>query len=187
MRKKDEAIKAAIAEHLREFLASRPDVPVMVISCSEVFWDRLGHDYLEEPLDPPLVRSGHPFKLDDLESVAYASLSAAVLVDHLMQQFRKRYRRKQVPKVARDEYIKFAMDIYHPRASEHSIKERIRLRRTDIFLGGLGCLDEEPGSGELAPVSKELAPTNSISPSDNRPEVEEMSVRAIKIIAGRLS
>lgn len=186
MRKKDEAIKAAIAEHLREFLASRPDVPLMVISCSEVFWDRLANDYLTEPLPPPLVRSGHPFELDDLGSVAYASLSAAVLVDHLTEQFRKRFRRKHVPEVARDEYINFAMDIYRT-ASKHSIKERIRLRKKDIFVGGLGCVDEEHGSPGLAPVTKELAPANSISPSDNSSEVEEMGVRAMQIIVGRLS
>lgn len=102
MRKKYEAIKAATAEHLREFLASRPDVPVLVISCSEVFWDRLGHDYPGGPLPPPPVRSGHPFQLNDLESVAYASLSAAVLVEHLMQQFLDRNpKKKRVPEVAR--------------------------------------------------------------------------------------
>lgn len=73
VKEKNEAIKTAIAQHLQEFLASRPDVPLMVISCSEVFWDRLAHDYLTEPLPPPPVRPGHPFDLDDLGSVAYPS------------------------------------------------------------------------------------------------------------------
>lgn len=54
-------------------------------------------------------------------------------------------------------------------------------------LGGLGCLDEANGSGELAPVSKELAPVNSISSSHKHADVEEVSVRAIQILVGRLN
>lgn len=180
-------LKEAIAEHLREFLAARPSVPLMTATCSPEFWDQLCSDLEQPTLPPPSVRRGHPFELDDRESVAYASLAAALLVDHLMQQFRKRYGSNRVPNPARDAYIVFATDIY-PKASRHSILERIRLRKKDAFSGGLGYDDADTGGGqELTPVNEELAPANSMPDSGNHPEIEEQSARAILILLKRSS
>ena len=135
-------LKEAIDCHLRDFLASRPSAPLVTVTCSPDFWDQLASD-LDVPLpSPPSIRRGHPFELDDGNRVAYASLAAALQVDILMQQFRERYCISYVPKQARDAYIELAMDLY-PKASKHSINERIRLRKKTIFEGGLSYLDEE--------------------------------------------
>ena len=137
-------LKEAIDCLLRDFLASRPSAPLRTVTCSLEFWDQIASE-LDVPLpppSPPSIRRGHPFELDDGNTAAYASLAAALQVDTLMQQFRERYCISYVPKQARDAFIELAMDLY-PKASKHSINERIRLRKKTIFEGGLSYLDEE--------------------------------------------
>lgn len=181
VKQKKEALKVAIAEHLHDFL-TRPEIPLVTAECSPEMWEQISSFYGIPPMPPQSVRPGHPFELDQ-NSVARESLAAASLVAHLTQQFRKRFRRNNVPAAAKDAYMEFALGIY-PRASRHTIKERIRLRKTDVFLGGLGYLDERH---ELTPANKELAPANSISAPDIASDVEEESSRAILMIFGRLS
>ena len=71
-------------------------------------------------------------------------------VDTLMQQFRERYCIRYVPKQARYVFIELAMDLY-PKASKHSINERIRLRKKTIFEGGLSYLDEKKSTRGISP------------------------------------
>lgn len=183
MQRKKEALYEAIANHLREFLSSRPPTPLVTAECSPEFSNMLNSYYGRDAVThSPPSGARHPFDLDTTRTVARESLAAALLADHLIQQYRWRSNKTYVPIDAKKAYIDFALDIYR-KASWHTVKERIRLRKKDIYAGGLDYEDEgEKPTGELAPANHELELAISISASSNNLDVEEESVRAIMIM-----
>ena len=67
-----------------------------------------------------------------------------------MEQFRERHSIRRVPIQATNAYIELAKEIY-PKASEHTIHERIRLRKKTIFLGGLSYLEKKKQKRGISP------------------------------------
>jgi hypothetical protein len=138
-------LKAKAERVVQEYLASQPKPPIAIATCSSEYWDRLRSERASSPPFAP-VRRGHPFELDDNRTAAFGSLAAALLVDNLRQQFLKQYCNiKRVRIVATNVFIRFAMQNY-PKASRHTIIERLRLRKKCIFSGGLGRFDVELGT-----------------------------------------
>lgn len=130
-------LEAEIDLVIREYLESRPTAPLVIATCSPSFWDRWCSDLKVSPESPPAKGAGHPFELDNPQSAAYASLAASVAADQLMQRYRKRFRTNRVPEDAKKAFIDLVCNIY-PKASRDTIKERIRVRKKDLFSGGLG-------------------------------------------------
>lgn len=125
---------------IREYLASRPTAPLVIATCSPDFWDWISSDP-NVSHSPPPEGAGHPFELDKPESAAYASAAASTAANQLMERYRKRFGTDRVPKGAKKEFIRLVMNIY-PKASKYTIEERIRVRRRDLFSGGLGLAQE---------------------------------------------